>query len=505
MDSPYPSIQSFYAREIAPTSSSQNEPPSPSKPGDGFTSSEVEAAINPLSRHWEPSRPYETCPISLLEAGPHDYRIHGRIVNFMMVEHSHVHLVVSDGSGVVVVKVYFLTPSDYKPRLGQRTTVWTSFLSEPTTSGAGGIPFCTAVTTIYPGRNHATHIYFHEDNQGSDGDCILRCPLECNLKDYDYLPGLMTLKAFLATGYDLGEGKILLCVRSVGPRRTIQAKKREGTLDMIEVGVFDDTATTVLKLWGDKVASAKTWIPNQTVLLISRPAYKEYGKLTEIGLRHDSMVDVDPQFPDADWLRKRAKKLMKRESVSIPFPSDTWDIKLAMHGPGRTLFTIAEIEGQIRHTDSTRDFTGKLNVIILEVKLTEHWHKHTTCCSECCGIPLYANKPVGICRNCQSRRDLVLNPRIIGSLVDESGMIAGRKLVWNDDAWTQLFFSSVPNRAVPEEDEEVDLVEQSWEDLTVLDVNGIKDTEEQLLYSRVTLTFGWSTKLERICILGVEW
>lgn len=129
-------------------------------------------------------------------------------------------------------------------------------------------------------------------------------------------------------------------------------------------------------------------------------------------------------------------------------------------------------------------------------------HSLTNYLLHSCGIPLYANKPVGTCRNCQSRRDLILNPRVIGSMIDESGMIAGRKLVWHDDAWTQLFFGNMVNEV---DDQEVNLVEQSWEDLTVLDTDYIREIEEQLLYSRVTLTFGWSSKLERICILGVEW
>lgn len=91
-------------------------------------------------------------------------------------------------------------------------------------------------------------------------------------------------------------------------------------------------------------------------------------------------------------------------------------------------------------------------------------------------------------------------------MVDESGMVAGRRLVWHDDAWTQLFFpKSIANEAPAEDDQEVDLVEQSWEELTLLDTNGIRYIEEQLLYSRVTLTFGWSSELERVCILGVEW
>lgn len=90
-------------------------------------------------------------------------------------------------------------------------------------------------------------------------------------------------------------------------------------------------------------------------------------------------------------------------------------------------------------------------------------------------------------------------------MIDESGMITVSKLVWCEDAWTQLFFNSTTRGTTPKDDSEVDLIEQSWEDLTALDTNTLRDIEEQLLYARLTLTFGWSSKLERLCILGVEW
>ncbi|KAI0012347.1 hypothetical protein F4779DRAFT_634301 [Xylariaceae sp. FL0662B] len=523
MSTPFPSIQSFYSREV-PSSSQDNASyisSSPAKTGDGFTPSEVEVALDPLSYPWKPSRSYENCPIALLQAGPRNYRITGRIVNFstnkncqegQSIPEGQYFLVVADGSGAIAVKLYYAKASDYSLILGQRVTIWTSYIADSTRAEIGHIPFCVSATTISPGRNGATHIIIHTDTIGSENYQSLRCPLECDVKTYDHLPDLMTLKAFLSTGYDMGEGKILVCVRSVGLRRTIRLKRRHGTVDMVEVGVFDDTASCVLKLWEDKVASAKTWVPNQTVLLISRPtcrvndnAKAEHGVAAEIGLAYSSMVDVDPDFPDANWLRNRAKTMSKKESVHVPFPVETWDINRAMNGVNRTLFTIAELEDQVRHPGHTTDFTGKLSVIILEMNLMEHWRKGTTCCFECCGIPLYANKPAVTCKNCGSHRDLSLNPRLIGSLIDESGMIAAGKLVWCDDAWSQLFFGTSANETHVEDNGGGYLVEQSWEDLTVLDTISLRDVEENLLYSRVTLTFGWSSLLERICILGVEW
>ena len=104
-----------------------------------------------------------------------------------------------------------------------------------------------------------------------------------------------------------------------------------------------------------------------------------------------------------------------------------------------------------------------------------------------CGMPVYANKPVAICKNCDMRRNLSPNPRIIGSMIDESGMIMAGKLVWHDDAWTQLFFGSKSSETPIENASEADLVEQSWENLTVFDTAVLRDLEEQLLYTGVQL------------------
>ncbi|OTB07056.1 hypothetical protein M426DRAFT_257448 [Hypoxylon sp. CI-4A] len=503
MAAPFPSIQSFYSRELPPGSQEENTGPSDQvKPGDGFTSSEIETAVNPLSRPWKPSRHYEACAISLLETGPHNYKISGRIVNFT-IDHKdlgHHFLVVTDGTRAIAVRLYYIKASDYQLLFGQRVTIWTAFIVDPSASDSGNIPFCTAATNLYPGRNIATHVVIHDDVPGSDSDSILRCPLECNLTDYEYLPNLMTLKAFLASGYDAGSGKILVCVRSVGPRRTLTSKKHQTTFDMVEVGIFDDTETCTLKLWGDKIRSAKSWVPNQTILLISKPTHQIRASSSELGIGTNSMIDVNPIFPDVDWLRKKVKNMTKERRVHVSFPSSTWDTEIAMHGPGRTLFTIAEIEDQVRHPESVIDFTGKLYVMINEMKLMENWRKGTLCCVECCGVPVYANRSIAICKNCDSVKQLALNPRVIGSMIDESGMITGGKLVWRDEAWTQLFSESRAAESMVE-GKEVDLVEE----LIVVGINVLKGMEETLLYSHVTLTFGWSSELERLCIMGAEW
>ncbi|KAI0407701.1 hypothetical protein F4802DRAFT_523462 [Xylaria palmicola] len=511
MASHFPSIQSFYSREI--TSDNGNGTSTPTKAGDGFTSSEVEAVTRPLSRPFRPSRHYDACSIVELQTGPHDYKITGRLVNFSSAGGPHrtppsaggyYFLVLCDGTAAIAIKLY-CSPSEYQPLLGQRATIWTTAISAGNQAEIGHIPYCSIATTIYPGRDGATHLEFHVDKAGSDEDCLLRCPLEVNMDRDDYMPGLMTLKSFLASGYDLGEGKILVCVRSVGPRRTIHSKKRESTLDLVEVGIYDDTAHCVLKLWEDKIPSAKSWVPNQTILLISQPWYcdssnRQGGTLVEVGIGYSSIVDVDPEFPDAMWLRTKVQDMTKKESLHMPFPAHTWDLQLAMYGPGRTLYTLAEVEEQVRTQHPATNFTGKLSVVVHEMNLMDLWRKSAVYCTECCAIPLYAKRPTSTCKNCDSQRELSLNPRVVGSFLDESGMVAGSKLIWNNQAWTQFLFGAGFGMMLRQDTP----VQQSWRDIATFDTNLLRDLEAQLLYSRVVLTFGWSIEMGRLCILGVE-
>jgi len=239
---------------------------------------------------------------------------------------------------------------------------------------------------IYPSRDGATHIVFHVDEPCSEEDRSLRIPLEVDINNYDQLPGLMTLKSFTTSGHELGEGKILVCIRSVGPRRTINPKKREGTCHLVEIGIYDHTATCVLTLWEDMIASAKSWIPNQTILLIAQPSSRLINRQGEtsvnVGIGYSSMVNVDPDIPDARWLRTRIQEMAKKESTSIPFPANTWDLQLAIYGPGRTLYTLAEVEDKVRNEGVGESFTGKLSVIVFDMKLLDHWRKATTFCTE---------------------------------------------------------------------------------------------------------------------------
>ncbi|KAK8089450.1 hypothetical protein PG997_004411 [Apiospora hydei] len=522
MGSSFPSIQSFFQREVK---CRHEEPQSTASgvPRDGFTSSEVDAALDPLSAPWTPPRLYDKLPIAHLQTGPHDYEIAGRIVNHSRSmpgqsnqggdEDIHQYLVVSDGSAAIAVKIFFGKPTHHIPILGQRVTIWSTYLSHAKKAEIGHIPLVHCSTTIYPGRNQASHIVFHQDPPGSREASMLRGPLEFDPEKPDDLRGLMTLRSFLDAGYDMGDAKVLVCVRSVGPRKVIQPKNGDATLSLVEVGIFDETATSVLKLWGDKVDSTQSWRPNRTALLISSPSYRLSNHsvdILSIGLGYSSMIEVDPIFPAVDWLRRKVNGMLKMDSVVTAFPEGLWDIETTVQGPARVLFTLAEVEETVRQAQGQcADFTGKVNVIILDVNLIDIWRSVRTFCNECCGMPLYANIPLAVCKGCGVQRELLANPIIIGNMVDESGAMKGSKLVWHKKAWNQLLYG---NQLEEDGEDTVNnnsagarLPSQPVRDIRTLSKNDLQSLEDQLLYSRVTLTFGWAESLERLCVMWVEW
>lgn len=80
----YPSIQSFYKREVAAVGERDAEPDGVVA-GDGFTDAEKALALNPLSRPFRPTREYTPSDIGQLENGPLPVTFSGRVVNFSLI------------------------------------------------------------------------------------------------------------------------------------------------------------------------------------------------------------------------------------------------------------------------------------------------------------------------------------------------------------------------------------------------------------------------------------
>lgn len=114
-----------------------------------------------------------------------------------------------------------------------------------------------------------------------------------------------------------------------------------------------------------------------------------------------------------------------------------------------------------------------------------------------------------VCGQCKTKQPLSLNPRIIGTILDESGAMAAAKLVWSEEAWNELLFGKTGSVGIIEFDDDDGTAPSrehpSWRLITTLDDGTLRGVEDRLLHSRVTLTFGWSQSLERLCVLGVDW
>ena len=78
------SIQSFFQPEV-PSAQRTQKPAAhhqPSNTSDGFTSSEIEAALHPSLHKWQPRTTYNDTDIRDLVAGPGCVALMGRVVNF---------------------------------------------------------------------------------------------------------------------------------------------------------------------------------------------------------------------------------------------------------------------------------------------------------------------------------------------------------------------------------------------------------------------------------------
>ncbi len=76
-----PSIQSFFQKEVPTVKTLEPAKPSEAVVGDGFTSSEIEAALHPKLHKWQPRCEYKEVDIGSLVPGPGCVAVQGRVVN----------------------------------------------------------------------------------------------------------------------------------------------------------------------------------------------------------------------------------------------------------------------------------------------------------------------------------------------------------------------------------------------------------------------------------------
>ncbi|KAI9752989.1 MAG: hypothetical protein M1835_001055 [Candelina submexicana] len=340
----FPSIQSFFRPKSSAEESKVVRSRSPTNPGDGFTADEMEQALHPILKSWTPRQEYEEMDIASLIPGTKAVTFIGRVANFFDQQTQSKmpnaakgfnKLVVGDESGALTIRLWYANVN-YTLRFGQLVSIWTTHVSAGEMS-TFSTPNAPLVTSMFPERDNSCYFMIHENSD--DG---VQCKTPLGYRDGQDLPGLMTLRNFMDGGFDIMQGKILVCVKSIGSRKKYVTKKgRE--CELINIGLFDDTAEASLTLWNSTAFSASRWKPSETVLLISSPGWK-IDRKAHLSLNGNTHVDVDPCMADADWLRAFAQRLTKREHVNQPFPHGVFDVEAATTSEVRILFTIAEVD-----------------------------------------------------------------------------------------------------------------------------------------------------------------
>lgn len=158
----------------------------------------------------------------------------------------------------------------------------------------------------------------------------------------------MTVESWLRSGHDGVAGvKILVCVKSIGATRKF-SKKTGGECKLADIILFDHTGDVKMLLWNELIESARDWVPGKTILLVSNPGYKiGNSNQVSVGVQFQSIIDVEPEFEEAEWLRKYAFGLTKKEALCLEWPEDIFDedtVDAAHCGVVRMLFTLAELD-----------------------------------------------------------------------------------------------------------------------------------------------------------------
>jgi hypothetical protein len=207
-----------------------------------------------------------------------------------------------------------------------------------------------------------------------------------------------------------------------------------------------------------------------------------------LSLTSATIIDVDPAIPDTAWLRRWALRHQIRAAINPSFPENVFDSDLVRKGPTRCLFTLADLDEFVR-CSLEETFQGYLRLLITEFKLLAYWRRHMLLSGECCSIPIHANALTATCTDCDAKVKLRINPRIIGQVMDETAAIGCGKLLFSDDAWHGLL-GCAP------------------QDLLSLDGEEVKFLSDRILFTRVSVLFGWTpdeTKAGgRICVLEIE-
>ncbi|KAK7516418.1 hypothetical protein IWZ03DRAFT_400023 [Phyllosticta citriasiana] len=485
MPSQSASIQSYFSPQPSSSSSSSPSrrpsndtspttmPSTKSNPGDGFTASE--RTITPrkpptyATNYTQPfaaaalgTRPYTAVAIASLAPSSAAVTFVGRVVNaFHFTNNSSnsgngngtkgngspraatgcLRLVLRglDGTGLVTVRLWYADVA-YPIRLGGQVGVWTTHVGL-CEDGRLAPRVARLCASVFPERDKGCHVQVVQEEEGERGVGEVQWRREAAKAE------LMTLEAFARkveeVGFDDGMGevvRVVVCVKSAGVRKKVTRKDNTTTTNLA-VHLFDNTATeATLTLWDFSTHSAAAWTPGHTILLLTNPGHRSNAASSKLWLTLTSTttLDVDPPVRDAFWLRAHAARMRKKSHINPPFPIRHFTTETAEEDKqtlltpiNRVLYTLASLDAFARRHPHTT-LTGYLSVLLAPLNLVSLHQRGQLFSGQCarCNCVVYANTPDVVCP---------LNPRILGAILDETGCVASGKLIWRDEAWTQLF------------------------------------------------------------------
>ena len=273
--------------------------------------------------------------------------------------------------------------------------------------------------------------------------------------------------------------------------------------------IADHSSQCTLSFPSPLFPSAHSWKPKHTVLLISHPRLLPSKRLTTTSR---TQIDVDPFIPQTSLLRRHVTR--QNCPINQPFPWHLFEIETIESSSLRLQYTWASLADWI--ADAPGEVTtGYISVILSEVNLMELLARKRVFSMECCDMPIYGSKTLGRCGQCGEAVDLRVNPDVVGGMAEETGSVelnmdrqvskqqgsmrkGHSKIVWSDEAWTQLLGRGPEELAAFCRDDVTAKIKKE-------NVNVLMYLEQRLLWMRVVLLVGWTGDVEggRVAVLKV--
>lgn len=249
----------------------------------------------------------------------------------------------------------FFVHEPYILKLGAEIKIWASTITSESARDSLTVSSSRLATCIFPGKDPSVHVLLSTEQSDARSPKHQQKILLAGKKATPTAATknmisqqLVTLKAFLAGADDVPDATLLYCVKSVAPAKTVVLKSG-GEVTLREIRVFDETLEVVFKLWNELCSSADDWVAGQTILMVTNPALKKtvWTAQSTLQMGVASMIEIDPEHEDADWLRRYADCTIKGDSMCQDIPDKLakgWDVEKIESRKERVLFTLAQVD-----------------------------------------------------------------------------------------------------------------------------------------------------------------